>query len=368
MRKSRLGENKVLFWVVNVIVFIAFLWLNIKMPLSADDLDYKKIFGTGEPIKTVSDIVQSQINHYQIWGGRSVVHFIDQLFLLYHKGWFNVANTIVYLGFALLIYRYGMMGRKSNAVLVLEYILLWIAIPKPIDTIVWQTSSMNYLWGSFFILLFIFPYYRLCLNRNPKAHGSVARFLMSIAAFLCGILCGWTIEAGGAMLLVSIVLIIGNQIYRKQKVYGWEISGLLGTLVGYALLILAPGNFRRANIVIQMNEQRGFLYEMAYRIARESYYMLLHMWPLFVCMLIMILLLKRNRKWKDTLKLVIEPLLIVGIALIGVYVMTASPAYAERVLVTPIAFTMVALGKLYAILINSINVEKKADYERVTAN
>ena len=61
-------------------MFTIFLWANVITPLSGDDLDYQYIFWTDRLVENVHDIVISQIRHWEIWGGRSVVHFIDQFF------------------------------------------------------------------------------------------------------------------------------------------------------------------------------------------------------------------------------------------------------------------------------------------------
>jgi hypothetical protein len=51
-------------------------------PLMMDDYDYSFSWATGEKLTSLSDIFASQIAHYSLWGGRSVTHFLVQLFLL----------------------------------------------------------------------------------------------------------------------------------------------------------------------------------------------------------------------------------------------------------------------------------------------
>ena len=339
---KKVEHNKLIFLAINIVAFCAFLWINIRTPLSGDDLIYQTIYGTGVPITNLRDILQSQINHYQMWGGRSVVHFIDQAFLLLDKSWFNIANSIVFLLFVLLIYHYSLEKKVTNSFLVLEYVLLWVTIPNPIDTIVWQTSSVNYLWGSTFILLYLLPYYKSWEGLDVKSK-SLSAVLQAIIMFICGVLCGWTIEAGAVMLLTFIFATLAYQIKNKKFIQGWEITGFIGSLIGFGILIFAPGNFKRANTVNQMTPDRTMLGELLFRIARETYYMLIHMWPLFVVLAILVIYGKR-RKTGEAFG---EMLFFLCIAFVGVYSMTASPAYAERVLITPIAFGMIAIGKMY---------------------
>lgn len=167
--------------------------------------------------------------------------------------------------------------------------------------------------------------------------------LQAIIMFICGVLCGWTIEAGAVMLLTFIFVTLAYQIKKKKLIQGWKITGFIGSLVGFCILIFAPGNFKRANTVNQMTPDRSLLGELFFRIVRETYYMLIHMWPLFVVLIILIIYSKK-RKIENSLEKI---LFFLCIALVGVYAMTASPAYAERVLITPIAFVIISIGDAY---------------------
>lgn len=341
---KKVDQSKTVFIVINMVQSLVFLWLNIITPLSGDDLIYQTIYGTGTRIRSFHDIIQSQINHYRMWGGRSVVHFIDQAFMLVDKSWFNIANTIVFLLFALLIYYYSQEKKVSNSFLLLDYIFLWCTIPSPINTIVWQTSSVNYLWGSTFILLYLLPYYKSWEAPGVKSK-SFSSLLQAIIMFIFGILCGWTIEAGAVMLMTFIFVTLIYQIKKKKFIHGWKITGFIGSLVEFCILIFAPGNFNRANVVNQMTPDRSLFGELFFRIARETYYMLIHMWPLFVVLTILVIYNIKRKTGKTFGKM----LLFVCIAFVGVYAMTASPAYAERVLITPIAFTVIGIGNIYDI-------------------
>ena len=71
--------------------------LNAHTPLQMDDYDYAFSWSTGKPLSGVADVLASQAAHYRLWGGRSVVHTLTQLFLYAGKGAFNVANTAMYV-------------------------------------------------------------------------------------------------------------------------------------------------------------------------------------------------------------------------------------------------------------------------------
>ena len=77
-------------------VFMLMLALNIHTPLMMDDYDYSFSWSTGERLAGIGDILASQAAHYKLWGGRSVTHFLAQLFLYLGKPVFNVFNASLY--------------------------------------------------------------------------------------------------------------------------------------------------------------------------------------------------------------------------------------------------------------------------------
>ena len=77
---DKLEKSKIVFVLINVCVAGFFLLLNILTPLFGDDFMYQNILGTQNRVTSFEDIIQSQITHYNTWGGRFVVHVIDQFF------------------------------------------------------------------------------------------------------------------------------------------------------------------------------------------------------------------------------------------------------------------------------------------------
>ena len=83
------------FAAVLAALFALMLALNAYTPLMMDDYDYSFSWATGERLAGVMDIFASQWAHYAIWGGRSVTHFLAQLFLYLGKPVFNIANALM---------------------------------------------------------------------------------------------------------------------------------------------------------------------------------------------------------------------------------------------------------------------------------
>lgn len=285
-------------------------------------------------------------------GGRSIVHTIDQTFLLYDKKYFNIANTLVFILFVLLIYLCVYGRRISNSFMVFEYVCLWTALPYVGEVILQQTNSCNYLWGTTIILLFFTPYF-MTMGKEAAGKNKAVNVVKAVLMFLFGVIAGWTIEAGGAMLLLFIALNIFYYIIKKKKAALWKITGFCGAAAGYAILILAPGNYVRSEWTKQLASRSNFLYEILFRLGRETYYFILHM-GLLLFIFALLCCMQKSKNIKDLVLMNKKEFLMFGITLIGVYVMTLTIGYSDRVLVTPIAFLLIAIGLLY----------KKSGYEK----
>ena len=78
-RKEIRGITVLLLLVSAVVLFIA----HRAVPFMMDDLWYSTMLSSDRPIASLKDIIESQVWHYQNWGGRSVTHGLLQLTLLW---------------------------------------------------------------------------------------------------------------------------------------------------------------------------------------------------------------------------------------------------------------------------------------------
>ncbi len=247
IKKILNNESKILFGGILIVSFILMLLLNINAPYSADDYSYKFIYSTFDLVENVWDIVVSQVEHYFTWGGRSVVHFIVQLFLMAPKMIFNIANSVVFVITILLMYLNVTGKFKINNLLLMIMTLLYV-IAQPIlwETNIWLTGAINYMWGFSFILAFLLPFRMHLAGEKIKFLNTP--FGMVIITIL-GILAGWTNENTGAAAAAVVFVILGLcKIYYK-KLPLWTILGFIGCLLGFVVMVIAPGNFVRSEIV-----------------------------------------------------------------------------------------------------------------------
>ena len=239
-----------------IIIFFAMIFLirNILIPLASDDYSYAFVWnadgigniglGTSselERIESISDIIKSQWNHYMTWGGRTVAHTLIQIVVWLGKPVFDIITVLMFI---LLVYLINWTAQgnltkmtKVNAVWIMLAISL--CVPEWIITMLWLTGAVNYMWMAVFQMLFILPY--------VQAYRSSMKVPTAIIV-LSGICAGWSNEAGGfaTLFIVGSLLMIMKRQGRMQK---WQVVGFTAFVIGYALLMFAPGNLARMNVL-----------------------------------------------------------------------------------------------------------------------
>lgn len=243
------------------IIFAAFLGIfflrNLLMPIIADDYAYAFIWdgdGLGnlldgidanrlERVESFSDILYSQWQHYFTWGGRTIAHIFVQFFVWQEKIFFDVANVLVFAALTLLIFKVGtgLTLREMNKT-YMTFILagLYFCTPSLLITTIWLTGACNYLWMCTFEILFLLPF---ALKYWNKTLVPSSQFLFPII----GLTAGWSIEPGAAV-TVCIASAFIIYFWRKKNLESWMKVGFLFALVGFALLMLSPGNIQRLEL------------------------------------------------------------------------------------------------------------------------
>ena len=241
------------------LVFFAMLALNCLTPYVADDYTFSFSYATGQRLTGLFSVLESQWYHYFHWSGRFLIKCLAQGFTLLPKGVFNVLNAAVYAGLGLVLHRLalGRKGRFDPAVLALVYLSLWMVSPVFGQTNLWMCGSFNYLWASFFCMCTLVPY---ALHLH---HPLASRRWLAPVCLLAGLVAGWASENTSAGLLVALVLSLGFFLWRDKKAPSWAWLGLAGALAGFALLILAPGNYQRQDTAA---DPRGPLTVLAVRL------------------------------------------------------------------------------------------------------
>lgn len=340
-------------------VFFLTLVLNFLYPIFADDWEYSFIFGSENTrISSLFDIIISQYNHYMMWGGRSIVHFIAQVLLSINFFIACCINALAYTTFIYILYKIANKGYKINLSLFFLFnLLIWFSQPAFYSTITWKTGSANYLWGALIVILFIYPYHTYYLSR--KSSNSIIKTSLF---FIGGVIAGWTNENMGVAL--AFYIIVSFLIFRHEKlnIPRWAIAGLIGVIIGCAIMLSAPGNYIRMGIINEIYSKQGLSrYDIFWNTLKEAVRLFLrYILPLLGTYLILLILYQKYYREKSNKLIVIKSsLLFVITGLVALAALTVSPSLPTRALFGIIILFLIPIGTLCA------NISFKYKYLRI---
>lgn len=324
------------FRLAAILVFLWMLLLNCLTPYIADDFSFAYAFDTGLRLQSLPQLLQSLAFHYREWSGRIIVKFFAQAFTMMPKFVFNCFNAAAYLGLGLVVYRLAAgrrRGRYDLFTFLLIQIALWEVSPAFGQTNLWMCGACNYLWASLGCLAFLLPW-RYYLERPFPARPWLP-FTMAVA----GLLAGWLSENGSAGLLVCLVLCLWWLLLRHQRIPPWMISGFLGTVVGFVILIAAPGNYNRATVY---GDYESFLTRYAVRFFNCLNMLKDYALPLLFTFVIAFVLLYFQQKSCQPLRALVWPCILLLGGLAANFAMILSPDYYERSTHAPFAYLTAA--------------------------
>lgn len=331
-KSKQISGSTRLFWLLAGFIFCVMLVFNILTPYIADDYTFSFSYATGERLTGLVDTFQSQIYHYQTWSGRFLIKFLAQWFTIPPKMLFNVLNAAVYTGLGLLFCRMagGRDHWKSPMMLLFVHLCLWQFSPVFGQTNLWMCGSFNYLWATFFCTLALLPF---LLFSNGEA---LNRPILPVLTLIAGLVGGWSSENTSAGLLVALVLCIALALWEHHKAPIWMWTGLAGALCGFALLVLAPGNFQRHDAG---EDPRGLFTILAVRFLSALEQLWKHGLILLLLFAVLYCLLVLQKPGFHALCLPLIPLLA-GLA--ANFAMILSPVYYERSTHGVLAFLILA--------------------------
>lgn len=223
---KRLYLEKIIWFVI---VFTIVLTPSLYVPIQSDDYSYF-LMGLSP---------SAHYHHYMTWSGRLITNIISTMLLssMPHFA-YEIINTIAFSLLILFIVAIPLTEKGDNKLsyairVAFTFTLYWIANPNLGQTSFWIVGSANYLWTNMFIA-FYFVYFFRILN---KQHCNKA--ILFILAFLAGA----SNENTG---LVVVILTVFLSFYERTSAHIKSIS-IVGNVLGFLLLILAPGNHVRAS-------------------------------------------------------------------------------------------------------------------------
>jgi hypothetical protein len=119
-------------------------------------------------------------------------------------------------------------------------VALWFLVRVWGQIFLWLDGSCNYLWTTTLVLLFLVPFRKKSDDANYNLTSA-----QSIGFFGLSLLAGCSNENTGIAVLISLSGYFAIKIFRKERILLFEIVGFIGFLIGYSVLVFAPGNEAR---------------------------------------------------------------------------------------------------------------------------
>lgn len=355
MKKDTEIKGRKLPALVLGVLFCYMLLINSYMPMMADDYRYAMNWSQTGHLSGIGEIAAFQVQHYMEWGGRSIAHSIAQLMLLAGKPVFNVANSIVFLAFLLLLYWHAVAAVKKSfrtGLLLSVVFFCWFCLPTFGETAIWLVGSCNYLWMTTFVLGFLLPYRLAAAGAAPAwlQKGGTRSLLM----FIFGIIAGWTNENTGMILLLASGS-AAMYCWKKRQFASWMLWGFAGALLGYGLLLGAPGNYSRMLTAEQGNY--SLLQNHLIDPLKTMGTLFSHQLPIYITLFVLLRQLMAHRKqlqkshlwsaWKEQqAEILYSSALYIALSFVAQLMMFASPTFPQRAGFGAAAFLIIGVLSL----------------------
>lgn len=345
---------KIIIGIILVIPFICMLKMNLNTHIYHDEFVYSSIYGTKEKIASISDIFKSAVNIYTMHNGRIITHMVLMIFLQFNSIVRCVINSAF---FVILIYELIKFQSKKDLglkipIALLLFPMLWCTIPAYGDTVLWIAGSVNYLWTTVALLLYIFVVESIFEKETEFKNTKL--ILFCIASFILASLHEMTgIISIGLIGLMSIYLLIKNRKINKTLFLGAICGGL-----GFLSIILSPGsNVRKMAELQTMDVVPTFLERLKNTIIMLKTTIMENKFIfaiIAISIIFMVIKLIKNRKefFKD--KQIFEVLFLLCTAVVSYIAMVVSPTFLTRVTFIPyIIFVYSALKCLHILNVNN---------------
>ncbi len=345
---------KIVIAIILIIPFICMLKMNLNTHIYHDEFVYSSIYGTREKIASISDIFKSAVNIYTMHNGRIITHMVLMVFLQFNNIVRCIINSVF---FVILIYELIKFTCKKDLglkipIALLLFPMIWCTAPAYGDTVLWIAGSVNYLWTTVALLLYIFIVEGIF--EKEKDFKGIKLVLFCIASFILASLHEMTgIISIGLIGLMSIYLLIKNRKINKTLFLGIICGGL-----GFLSLILSPGsNVRKMAEIQTMDVVPTFLARLKNTIIMLKTTVMENKFIFaIICIAIIFMFIKliKNRKefFKD--KQIFEVLFLLFSAVVAYIAMVVSPTFLTRVTFIPyVIFVYSALKCLQILNINN---------------
>lgn len=286
----KINTSRIVTLLLLAAVFVVMLVGNMLTDKCADDFLYTYSFADGEPVRSVSTLLDSMRAHAYTMNGRLIAHAFVQIFENLPKTVFNVINAAVFALSLCLLYRLCRGKETNNLFLLTLFSAVWVFEPGFGQVNFWLDGSCNYLWAQIPAFLFLLPFVRLYEGRkNLLQDGNVfIKALFALGAVCMG---AYLENLSGAAIFMAILFVLLVRFAEKRKVPPTAIASIIFAVVGYACMVFAPAE--------RSNKSGGFsLIRLLYQFGKvtDRFYRMRPVLIAFVVLLFAALALRADKK------------------------------------------------------------------------
>ena len=329
---KKINDSKVFFWSINIIAFGVMFIFSHQSKLYSDDLNifrYTENYSGGLLFKAVTFAK----DYYYNWGGRCLAAFFRVIFTLTDKIFFDITNSLIYVLFCNIVYKFAFPNEKRvhSGILMFIYCILWFTIPTFGQETLWVTGSIAYLWIGCSLFFYLYLLYKRFVDPDDTSKittNTIKCIVYSILMLLLGFLAGITSEPSACMLVLTCFMWITYMLKTKRKIAVWEWVGMAGAVLGFIFLFTAPGIYARGDVV---TTQENIIKQYLYRFIRQTYYSGKYLTiPIMFSLLPTFISLKCSSVEEYIIQ-EIDQIVMILMALINAYVIIFSPGSSVRV-------------------------------------
>lgn len=264
-------------WVC--VMYLANAW----MPPYRDDYWAALVWGTGDHLQTMGDVFRSLERYYMLHGGRLVSFFIQFVFMMYGKVWFNIANAFVFAAMCAVILmhcRRDTSFADEPEMLFVIGAFMWFGISHFGEIAIWLCGAAVYLWTGLLTAVFLLPYNLALAGKLKGAHWGLAILMLPLGAVAACSVENLTVTT------TLVVLWASWRAYRRGDFSLWMGTGAAGSILGSIVCIVAPGNYVR----IVEDQDRAWLFHLLNQFP-ANLEMILYMLPVLLALVLAVRIL-----------------------------------------------------------------------------
>ena len=238
MKKNNLYLYNISFLLI-IISSLLIISAILIHPYVSDDYHYQKI------VDKYPLFLDYYIDRYNNWSGRTF-QTIASYFIYEYKNFEVLIKFLVFPIFffiSYLIWYKILKFKKFNKIkydFLIFLILFWFILPSPSETLVWLIGSITYIYPLLFGIIFL----TIFVNLNNLFNSKFKLLIFIIIGFFAG---SSHIQLSAGCFLISSFFLISyykNKSLNK-KIFISNLIVYLFFLIGFLILLIAPGNFNR---------------------------------------------------------------------------------------------------------------------------